>query len=93
MMRKSKDDKHAGADNHHSVIKSLFAQLPELMFRGNEEVVIEGSKGVVEYSEDVIRINTSMGLISFCGRALNLKCISPSQLIISGFITKLEFII
>ncbi len=92
-MRKSKDEKHAGAEAHHSVIKTLFAQLPEVSLRGNEEVVIEGSKGVVEYSEEVIRINTVMGLICFTGRGLNLKCISPTQLIISGFITKLEFII
>ena len=92
-MRKSKDDKRSGVDNHHSVIKTLFAQLPELMLRGNEEVVVEGSKGVVEYGEETIRINTSMGLICFYGRGLNLKCISETQLIINGFITKLEFII
>lgn len=92
-MRKSKEEKHAGIDGHHSVIKSLFAQLPDMSLRGNEEVVIEGSKGVVEYSEEAIRINTVMGLICFFGRGLNLKCISPTQLIISGFITKLEFIV
>lgn len=92
-MRKSKDDKVAGAGVHNSVINSLFAQLPEMSLIGNEEVVIEGSKGVVEYSEETIRINTNLGLVCFFGRGLNLKCISQTQLIINGFITKLEFIV
>ncbi len=92
-MRKTKESNPRGSDIQNNVIQTLFAQAPELSFRGNKEVVIEGSKGVLEYSEEVIRINTSIGLLCFEGRGLNLKCISSTQLIIDGFITKLEFVI
>ncbi len=91
-MRKSKEGSKPAHKTRDTLIESLFSDLPEFIFRGNREVVIEGSRGVLLYSETVIRINTSMGLVSFEGRNLNLKCISPTELIIDGFITKVEFV-
>lgn len=92
-MKSRKDGKESLHNNHDLFKNSVFAELPEFNFRGNREVVIEGSRGVLEYSENVIRINTNMGLICFEGRNLNLKCISVSELIIDGFITKVEFVV
>lgn len=78
---------------HRGISQTLFSQLPEFSFLGNREVVIEGSKGVLEYSEELIRINTKIAVVCFFGRQLNLKCISSTELIIEGFITKVEFVI
>ena len=77
--------------------KNLFADLPvslnepSLEFLSNKEVTVEGSRGVLSYSEEQIRVNTEGMTLCFFGRNLNLKCISPSALVISGFILKLEF--
>lgn len=77
--------------------KNPFAGLPEKMnepsleFFSNREVTVEGSRGVLSYSEEQIRVNTEGMTMCFFGRDLNLKCISPSALVISGFIVKLEF--
>lgn len=92
-MRKHKEGDNPLHKKRDSVFENLFADLPELNFRGNREVVIEGSRGVLHYSEEAIRINTSLGLVCFEGRKLNLKCISSSELIINGFITKVEFVV
>lgn len=92
-MRKQKDGSKPVHKTRDSMIENLFSDYPEFNFRGNREVVIEGSRGVLLYSEEVIRINTSIGLVSFEGRNLNLKCISPSNLIIDGFITNVEFVV
>ncbi len=92
-MKKSKDYKQKEKQRHNMFSNALFSQLPEFNFWGNEEVVIEGSRGVLEYSQDLIRVNTTLGVVCFCGRSLNLRCISPSELIIDGFITKVEFVI
>lgn len=92
-MKKSKDKKTSSKQPHTQLVRELFSELPQLQFDGNREIIIEGSKGVLEYSEELIRINTSNGLIGFHGRALNLKCISVSELIIDGFVTKVEFIV
>ncbi len=92
-MRKKKDEQSSLHKKEESIIGNLFAELPEFNLRGNREVVVEGSRGVLHYSEETIRLNTTIGLVSFEGRNLNLKCISSSQLIINGFITKVEFVI
>lgn len=67
--------------------------LPCIEFSGNREVVIEGSRGVLEYAADCIRVNTDGMVLSISGRGLNLRCISDSSLIIEGFITNVEFVI
>lgn len=64
---------------------------PCIELNGNREAVIEGSKGVLEYADDCVRVNTAAMVISLRGRGLNLRCISDSALIIDGFITGIEF--
>ena len=58
---------------------------------GNREVLIEGSRGVLEYSPETVRVNTSDMILSVFGRGLDLRCISESALIIDGFVTRIEF--
>lgn len=70
-------------------LSSLNAPCIELS--GNRELLIEGSKGVLEYSTDSVRINTGGMIVNVSGRELNLRCISDSALIIDGFIMSLSF--
>ena len=64
---------------------------PCIELSGNREAVIEGSKGVLEYTTECIRVNTVGMVLVLSGRELNLRCISDSALIIDGFITSVEF--
>lgn len=73
-------------------LASLLQDMPLFELHGNREVQIEGCKGVLEYDSCIIRINTGTMVVSFTGRNLNLKCLSPSSLIIDGFITNIEFV-
>ena len=73
----------------YSALPSVGAPCIELS--GNREVLIEGSRGVLEYSPETIRVNTSDMIMSVFGRGLDLRCISESALIIDGFVTRLEF--
>ena len=59
---------------------------------GNREVILEGSRGVVEYSETSIKINTGKYIISFQGRGLHIKCMTDCDIVIHGFITSIEYI-
>ena len=58
----------------------------------NREVSIEGCKGILQYDENIIRINTGKMVTSFLGRNLSIKCLTPDSLIVQGFITSIEFI-
>ncbi len=66
--------------------------LPVVELTGNRRAYIEGSTGVLKYEKDVVRINTSSLVISLCGRGLRLKCISPTGVVVEGFISNVEFI-
>ncbi len=59
---------------------------------GNREVILEGNRGVVEYSENSIKINTGKYIISFQGRGLHIKCMTDCDIVIHGFITSIEYI-
>lgn len=58
----------------------------------NREITVEGCKGILQYDENIVRINTGKMVTSFCGRKLSIKCLTPDSLIIEGFITSIEFI-
>ena len=73
----------------NSFLSTLNAPCIELS--GNRELLIEGSKGVLEYATDSVRINTDGMIVNVAGRELNLRCISDSALIIDGFIISLSF--
>lgn len=64
---------------------------PCIEFSGNREVLIEGSRGVLEYTPETVRINMPGMILSVYGRELNLRCISASALIVEGFMTGVEF--
>ena len=64
---------------------------PCIELSGNSEAVMEGSRGVLEYTPEAVRVNAVGMTVTFRGRGLDLRCISPSALIIGGFITAVEF--
>lgn len=86
-MKKSAKDKSSGR-----LPVDFMYNLPVIEFTGNRQVTLEGSTGVLQYGTEVVRINTNSMVISFCGRGLTLKCISPTAIVIEGFITGAEFI-
>lgn len=66
--------------------------MPHFEMNGNREVIIEGCKGILEYDENIIKINTGKIISQFIGRNLSIKGLGPNDLIVTGFITSIEFI-
>ena len=58
---------------------------------GNTTATLEGSKGVLEYSTECIRVSVEHYIVSFEGRNLTLKCISPTALTIHGSILNINY--
>ncbi len=81
------------------ITKSL--QLPEeilleklnIEILGNEKMNIINHKGIIYYSSENIRINSSSGLISIKGKNLLLSTLISEELIIEGEIESIEYII
>lgn len=58
---------------------------------GNKEIIIEGCRSILQYDENIIRINTGKMITSFEGRNLQIRCLTQDSLIIEGFITAIRF--
>ena len=59
--------------------------------KGNQEVVLEGCRGVLEYDTDVVRVRAGRMILRFTGRRLVIKCLTADSLVVQGFITGIEF--
>ena len=72
-------------------VKDVFFEKSNIEIVSNTSAVIEGSQGVLEYSEKLIRIALKDFSVAFIGRKLKLKCISATSLVVEGFFTNIEF--
>jgi len=67
-------------------------QMPSHMeINGNQEVIVDGCSGVLEYDTDVVRIKTGKLIVRFSGRNLVIKCLTADSLVVTGFLTGIEF--
>ena len=70
--------------------KEVNLDVPFFSILGNEEVTIENYKTMLEYSENVVKVNTAKGVIKIEGRNLQIKEITGEDIKISGIVTKIE---
>lgn len=58
----------------------------------NNEIVLEGCKGILEYNDTTVKVNTGGYIFSVVGRGINIKCLTEASMVIKGFITTIEFL-
>jgi sporulation protein YqfC len=61
-------------------------------FLGNKRAIIDGCHGIVEYSDDLIRMQSGSGMIRFTGTMLSISCMTEDSAIIEGNILTMEFL-
>lgn len=86
-MKKSKDEKGMKMPAFIANLGSVRMQIS-----GNHEIILEGSRGIVEYGDKSIKINAGKYILAFCGRGLHIQCMNDSDMIIHGFVTSIEYI-
>ncbi len=64
--------------------------LPNIELCGNRSACVDGCRGILEYSENTVRINAGAMVLSFGGRELRIKFLGGSTIEIAGFISSLE---
>lgn len=65
--------------------------VPHIEAEGNREIIVDGCKGILEYDEDKIKINTGSLVICFKGTELIVKSFSEVGIILTGNIVSVEF--
>lgn len=63
-----------------------------ICIKGDEEVIIENHRGIVEYSRDNLRIAHAGGAVSIEGKELMIKEIDTDEIYITGSIISVEMV-
>ncbi len=64
---------------------------PKITIMGFEKVLVENHKGILEYQDYFVRLNTHIGIININGFNLNLEEMNTDDLIITGKIDGIDF--
>ncbi|NLN14925.1 MAG: sporulation protein YqfC [Tissierellia bacterium] len=66
--------------------------LPKIEIIGDVRINITNHKGIIEYTNDLIRINSKIGMIKITGQGLEIKNVLMEEISINGLIEKVEII-
>ena len=64
--------------------KEVTLDYPKITVIGEESVIIENHKGILEFSEDIIKLNTKLYILKIEGQKLNIRFITNDEMEIVG---------
>lgn len=70
--------------------KEVYSNVPNIILTGFEEMIIENNKGILEYEDYFVRVDTFIGIININGINLKLEKMTEDNLKISGKIEKID---
>lgn len=85
-----KNKKETRIHNFLEIPRELTTEDPKITIVGFNEMLIENYKGVLEYEDYFVRINTHIGILDINGFNLNLNQISSDDIIITGKIASIQ---
>ncbi len=88
MKKKRKSNK---VDKFLELPKEVYSNEAKISITGFDELIIENFKGILEYEEFFVRINTYIGIININGYNLNLENMTNDDLRVKGKIESIEF--
>lgn len=73
-------------------IKDELSLSSQIEIIGNRQANIQGAKGIVEYNEEIIRVQLDNNEVQFYGTNLRLECLSQDGMEIKGVIHRIEYV-
>lgn len=70
--------------------QEVYSDIPKLTITGFNEMVIENFKGILEYEEYYIRVNTSLGIVNINGFDLSLENMTNDDIKIKGKVESID---
>lgn len=91
-MKKKVEDIKINLSEALELPMDITLDLPKISLTGNREASIINHKGIIEYSDLMIRINSKIGIIKIIGYDLEIKNILMEEILIMGLIEKIEIL-
>lgn len=70
--------------------KEVCSNVPKIIITGFDEMIIENFKGILEYEEFFVRINTHIGIVNINGYGLSLENMTDDDIRVKGKIESLD---
>ena len=70
--------------------QEIYSNVPKITITGFNEMVIENFKGILEYEDYYIRINTSLGIININGFELKLENMTNDDIKVKGKVESID---
>ena len=70
--------------------QEIYSNIPKITITGFEEIIIENFKGILEYEDFFIRINTNIGIININGYELKLENMTNDDIKVTGKIESFD---
>jgi len=70
--------------------QEIYSNVPKITITGFNEMIIENFRGILEYEDYYIRINTSLGIINVNGYELRLENMTNDDIKVTGKIEKFD---
>ena len=70
--------------------REVCSDIPQIIITGFDEMIIENFKGILEYEEFFVRINTHIGIININGFNLNLENMTNDDIKVTGKIESMD---
>jgi sporulation protein YqfC len=90
MSKKSSIKKHISET--FDLPQQIILDTPVVKIISNNELTIENHKGILEYSPNLLRMNSELGTIKIIGDNISIKEIDQWDIVICGEIRSLEYI-
>lgn len=65
--------------------------LPHIDLDSDKSALVDGCFGVIEYSDEIVRINCKDLVVKFVGGDLSIRAVSVEKICVSGRIISVEF--
>lgn len=73
-------------------VKSEFPCDSLIEITGNNELLVQGSKGIIEYTDCLVRINLTKRQLNIYGTKLSIGCLTADSVTVKGIIDKIEWV-
>lgn len=85
-----KENKFSKIDKMLEIPQEVYSNTPKITITGFNELIIENFKGILEYEDYYVRINTTLGIININGFDLKLENMTNDDLKVNGKIESID---
>lgn len=90
-MKKNKKKNNSRLNNILEFPEEISNNEPKITIIGFKKIMIENYKGILEYENFFVRLNTTIGVLNINGFNLSLNEMTDEDLIITGNIESIDF--